>query len=277
MLLSASALLTVNAFAPQMFWDHNKVNGRFPSSLEEDRLEKLEQDKKDELKKKEEEIAVQCLKDKSSKLEDEIKKLVDDKKAILKQLADLKKDKKEDKEDDADDKEDKKEDKKDKKGVAKVEQQDVLGIMSQLTSLMLSQQEQQMMMMDQMFSMMSSMQRPQAQYQRQSPYDMFSPVSSYMSPYAYNHNSFNNMRFSQYNPYGEFSDYPLMGNVGINYGQAMDADYDYRRAPSNEGQKFERGYFQPEAHNMQSQTPVPHDGFDFGATTLSNFNRVRFE
>ena len=101
MFLSFSALLTVNAFAPQMFWDNNKIQGRFPSSLEEDRLEQLELDKKEQEKKEElkkNEASIQCLKDdKSSKLDEEVKKLMADKEAILKELEELKKDRKENK------------------------------------------------------------------------------------------------------------------------------------------------------------------------------------
>ena len=194
MFLTFSALLTVNAFAPQMFWD-TKHTGRFPSSLEEDRLEALEIEKKE----KEKELAkvvenkaedkkdeqVQCLKDdKSYKLEEEIKKLVTDKESILKELADLKKVKKEEPA--------KKEDEKKeevKKPVAKKEaQEDVLGIMSQLTSLMISQQQQQMMMMQEMFSMMSFAHKSQQYSSPRSYHNSY--MNEYMSPFAYQHDSF---------------------------------------------------------------------------------------
>lgn len=184
MFLSFSALLTVNAFAPQMFWDA-KHTGRFPSSLEEDRLEALELQKKEEEQKAEQKKdSVQCLKDdKASKLEEEIKKLMSDKESILKELADLKKEKKEEPA--------KKEEPKEevKKPVAKKESQEsVLDIMSQLTSLMISQQQQQMMMMQEMFSMMSYSQRSY-----QNPYSRSmrnSYMDEYMSPFAYQHDSY---------------------------------------------------------------------------------------
>ncbi len=189
MFLTFSALLTVNAFAPQMFWDA-KHTGRFPASLEEDRLEALELLKKEEEKKKEEKKEedkkdeIQCLKDdKSSKLEEEIKKLMADKESILKEIADLKKKK----EEPAKKEEDKKEEVK-KPVVKKEAQEDVLGIMSQLTSLMMSQQQQQMMMMQEMFSMFSMSNfsnMSQRQHSYRNPY-----LNDHMSPFAYQHDTY---------------------------------------------------------------------------------------
>lgn len=276
MFLTFSALLTVNAFAPQMFWDQQKTTGRAPSSLEEDRLEKLEQEKKEAAKKEElkkNEITVQCLKDdKSSKLDEEIKKLMADKQAIIKELEELKKAKKEDTKEDAPKKDEP------KKEVVKADtNQDVLMIMSQLTSLMISQQQQQQMMMQQMFSMMAQ-QKPQYQ----SPYDSFSPMSGYMSPYAYMHDSFNNFGYIPYAPFSEMGGYQ---GIGIGYPTAR-SPYQQQlggmdRAPSQE--KMERYYFQPQfqeqsqAQPQQQQQSMPHDGFNFSVNSSNDFNRVRFE
>lgn len=275
MFLSFSALLTVNAFAPQMFWDHNKIQGRFPSSLEEDRLEQLELDKKEQEKKEElknNEASIQCLKDdKSSKLDEEIKKLMADKEAILKELEELKKERKETKKEEKEALAPEKEEKKTK--VAKADnKEDVLSIMSQLTSLMISQQQQQMMMMQQMFSMMAV---KQPSYQ--SPYDMYSG-NEYISPYAYIHDSFSTARFHRPSFLGSGRDF---SEIGIGYsspymGQDLASRHvEMGRAPSNQ---MERYYFQPQFQQQQQQQ-IPHNGFDFGASTSSmdNFQRLRFE
>ncbi|AUN97150.1 hypothetical protein C0V70_03305 [Bacteriovorax stolpii] len=274
MFFTFSALLTVSAFAPKIFWDQQKTTGRAPSSLEEDRLEKLELEKKEATKKEElkkNEITVQCLKDdKSSKLDEEIKKLMADKQAIIKELEELKKAKKEDTKEDAPKKDEA------KKEVVKTDSnQDVLMIMSQLTSLMISQQQQQQMMMQQMFSMMAQ-QKPQYQ----SPYDSFSPVSEYVSPYAYMYDSFNNFGYMPYAPFSEMGGYP---GIGIGY-QPSRSFTPYQqiggmdRAPSQE--KMERYYFQPQFQEQaqeQQQQPMPHDGFNFSVNSSNDFNRVRFE
>lgn len=273
MFLTFSALLTVNAFAPQMFWDQNKTTGRFPSSLEEDRLEKLEIEKKEQAKKEElkkNEITVQCLKDdKSSKLDEEIKKLMADKQAILKELDELKKAKKEDKKEDAPKKDEA------KKEIVKTDNQEILSIMSQLTSLMVSQQQQQAMMMQQMFSMMAQ-QKPQYS----NPYDSFS-MNEFMSPYAYIHNDFQDNSqdfFPGYYSSRVGIGYPGIGIGGYTpYKQQQQPMMDMNRAPSNQQDQMERYYFQPQFQQQQSSQPMPHNGFDFSATTMNDFNRVRFE
>ncbi len=211
-----------------------------------------------EVKLVEVEAQVSCLKEKQPKeLEAEVKKLMEDKEKIMKELEELKASKKPD-------------DKKEKK-VAKTDyNEDILGIMSQLTSLMISQQQQSMMMMTNMFSMFQAQQPKQQSW--------YSPMSDYMSPYAFN--------ASQFEFPNHKSIYSLEGmgqDVGLKYGYQSKPfyDYDYSRMPAQQsdfGPMFERsqfdltGSFQP-----QKLEARPHNGFDFrpGVDSMS-MDRISF-
>ncbi len=248
--LSFSALLAIGALAPKIQWNAGLAN-RFPASVE---------DVKGEIQAQSvaavvinEEIA--CLKDKQPKeLEAEVKKLMDDKEAILNELAELKKSKKD---------ETKIENKDDKKVLAKNENESILDIMSQLTALMMSQQQQQTIMMNQMFSMFQ-VQQPKEQ-------SWYSPLSEYMSPYAFNAGQF---RFPEF----ERTDSLLgMGhNIGLGYDMHSmhrgNTAYDLQRAPAEQFQApvtnfdfgmtrspLESNSFQPGLQLQQR----PHQGFDF--------------
>lgn len=219
----------MSSFFPHALWQDK--GERIPASLEEDRLEELALKK--DVKKIEE---VSCEKEiHSTSLEDQIKKLIKDKESILKEIADLKKVKEDSKEV--------------KKEITKNESSaDVLGIISQLTSLMISSQMQQQMMMNQMFSMMQNNQN--------SPRS-FSPMSDFMSPYAFNASEF---YFPKYhNPYS------LEGaenQVGINR-----AFYnEFNRAPSAE----QGGVLL----NPELYPQVPHNGFNFNQNSSSGANNL---
>lgn len=282
MFLSFTALLTISAFAPHVFWQADKTN-RFPASLEEDRLEELAQKKEvpklselkaveiksQEVKLVEVDAQVSCLKEAQPKeLEAEVKKLMEDKEAILKELAELKKAKNTEEK-----KEDIKED--DKKKIVKTDyNQDILGIMSQLTSLMVSQQQQQMSMMTQMFSMFQMQQPKQTS-------SWNSPMSDYMSPYAFNASNFEFPRHQ--------SIYSLSGlgnNIGLGYsgggmsemyGEALSA-----RTPAQFDNQpmFDRSHIESESFQPRVLTPkdmVPHNGYDFRpGTDALNMKRVQF-
>lgn len=147
--LSFSALLTLSAFAPKLLWQEHKNVNRFPASKEDPKIEEKKQDVdviKKEIKIKSEEATVQCLKDEqSTALEEEIKKLVADKEAIIKQIDDLKAKKE-------------KSPALDKKVAQATDKEDVVALISQMASMMISQQEQQQMLMQQMFTMMNQLQ-----------------------------------------------------------------------------------------------------------------------
>lgn len=260
-----TALLTLNAFAPQMFWDQSKTT-RNPASLEEDRLEELAL-KETPLKKLEKikisedrkvtsvvvDAQVQCQKDKSSALEDEIKKLVSDKESILKEIEELKKSKKEDAP------------KETAKADKKKEKVEVIDIMSQLTGLMVSQQAQQQMMMEQMFSMM-------AMPQTRQPLRQFS-LNDYM-PFA--------SHYEDYSIYSATPRYPKsQSTIGISYPNYSSHDYsnpyslydmNNRFPSSDEGMGIQPRYNNPSAYVAPSQ--VPHNGFNF--SNGNDMQRIQF-
>ncbi|MBC7427977.1 MAG: hypothetical protein H7336_05150 [Bacteriovorax sp.] len=191
--------------------------------------------------------------------------MMEDKEAVIKELAELKKSKKEKDED-------KLEAKKEKK-IAKTDNtEDVLGIMSQLTSLMISQQQQQMLMMTQMFSMFQAQQPKQQSY-----YSGFSPMSDYISPYAFNASSFEFPRNE--------SPYSLSGfnsRVGLNsdYGRSY---LSYDRAPASQrdyGTMFDRSYLdnsEESAFQPQILQPRSHNGFNFSSgTNAMDMQKVQF-
>lgn len=150
--LSFSALLSVNAFAPQKIWEAKNIIGRAPAA--DENADKKET-KKDE--------AIQCKEKSRADLESELKKLVEDKEAILKELKELK----------------------DKKAQSKEivnsseNTANVLQIMSQLSSLMISQQQQQQVLMAQMFPLMMQMNSSSSYMGNRS-------LAPYMSPYGFN-------------------------------------------------------------------------------------------
>lgn len=268
--VSFSALLTLSAFAPKVLWQEKHSVNRFPASEEaitppkKSLYEMREMDKhlQEKIEVKKEEAQVSCLKDQQpSALEEEIKKLMADKEAIMKEIADLKKDKKEEPT----------EDKKEKKEVARfTEKEDFVTLISQMTSLMVSQQQQQQMIMEQMFSMMSQMQMPQNK-------------QNFMSPY-----SFEQSYPQAYSAYPELS--TLGYNVGISYGPqasqeaqayqnpyAIQLEQSQMRAPSAQ---YEPAFLprsmsvQPQ---LQSQYMPGNYGFDFSnAHSSYDMERVQF-
>lgn len=265
MFFTFTALLTLNAFAPQMFWDQSKTT-RNPASLEEDRLEELAA-KQAPLKPLEEvkitedrkvvtviaEVAqAQCQKDKSTVLEDEIKKLVSDKESILKEIEELKKAKKEDAP------------KETAKADKKKEKVEVIDVMSQLTSLMISQQAQQQMMMEQMFSMMAM---PQMRQQRQFSLNDYMPFASH---------------YEDYSLYSATPRYPKsQSTIGISYPNYNAHDYsnpyslydmNNRFPSSDEGMGLQPRYNNPSAYVAPVQQP--HSGFNF--SNGNDMQRIQF-
>ena len=291
MFWSISALLTISAVAPHVLWQTKKETHRSPSSIDQkdqisDKLKELEvvdvkshgpvaavvaeAPLKDlehkevaiasrEVKKVEVEAQISCVKDKQPKdLEAEVKKLMEDKEKIMKELEELKA---------ASKKEDKKDD---KKKVAKTDyNEDILGIMSQLSSLMVSQQQQQMQMMNQMFSMFQTQQPKQQSW--------YSPLSDYMSPYAFH--------ASQFDFPGYSSPYSMEGigsRVGLGYPSSSThggfPEY-FSRTPAQQsdfGPMFERSQFN-DADSFQPQTVRPHNGFNFSqGTDAMTMQRMQF-
>ena len=239
LVLSFSALLTISAFAPHVFWQADKQTKRSPASADENK--EATKEVKEEIKKEVVEAQITCAKEKQPKdLEAEVKKLMEDKEQIMKELEELKAAGK----------------KEEIKKVSKFENQDdILGIMSQLSSLMVSQQQQQMMMMNQMFSLFQTQQPKQQSW--------YSPLSDYMSPYAFN--------ASQFQFPSSKSLYSLDGighGIGLGYPSTYSygghSDY-FNRTPAQQadfGPMFERSQFN-EADSFQPQVAKPHNGFNF--------------
>lgn len=205
--VSFSALLTLSAFAPKVFWQENKNVNRLPASVEEAKIEDKKKDVnlvKEEIKIKSEEATVQCLKDKQpTALEAEIKKLMADKEAIMKEIADLKK-------------EVPSADKKDKKEAPRfTEKEEIVSLVSQMTSMMITQQQQQQMLMEQMFSMMTQMQSQMPQNQQQ----------NFMSPYSFN-GSYPQATVGYPQAYPAFEN----SGVGIGIGYGLGTSYSYSQA-----------------------------------------------
>lgn len=272
--VSFSALLTLSAFAPKVLWQEKHNVNRFPASEEAItppkkslyEMREIDQKLKEKIEVKKEEAQVSCLKDKQpSALEDEIKKLMADKEAIIKEIDDLKKSK-----EPAD------HDKKEKKEVARfTDKEDFVSVVSQMTSLMISQQQQQQMIMEQMFTMMNQMQQMQSLQQNQQ--------QNFMSPFSFD-SSYPHQAMS------ELGGYPGLGefgpSIGLQYGAqaqtyqnpyAMTADQSQMRAPSaqNEPSFLPRGMsLQPQ---LQSQYPVGSIGYDFSsAPSVFDMERVQF-
>lgn len=297
MFWSFSALLAIGAMSPHVLWHADKISARSPSSVHQvDRfneniinslfekkeepkseMDKLldniaEDTKEKELKAKEAELTPlkelvpmsvgsesrevksvvvgECSKETQPKeLEAEIKQLMEDKAKVINEIEELK------------------ESKKEKKKTAKADyNEDIIGIMSQLSSLMISQQQQSMVMMNQMFSMF------QSQQPKQQPW--YSPMSDYMSPYAFNASNFMFPKPS----------YDLMYPMNMGSGIGLTYDHElaysvYNRQPAHAqtqnsalglktsydfGPMFETGYidntdsFQPQI--LQAR---PHNGYDF--------------
>lgn len=255
MFLSFSALLTIGAMSPQVLWHADKNSHRSPASVEQKAPEKIASV----------EAEVSCLKDKQPKeLEAEVKKLMEDKEKIMKELEELKASKEKS--------EEKLEDKKEKK-VAKVDyNEDILGIMSQLTSMMISQQQQSQMMMTQMFSMFQAQQPKQQSY--------YSPMSDYTSPYAFSVSQF------EYSNQNHKSIYSLEGmghNIGLGYPTNSHGGFPayFNRTPAGQsdfGPMFERSQFDATG-SFQPQTleARPHNGFDFRAgVEAMSMERISF-
>lgn len=276
--VSFSALLTLSAFAPKVLWQEKHDINRFPASkedtkpegkkLEEMRAEGITPPKKSlyemrelthKIEDKKEEAQVSCLKDKQqSALEDEIKKLMADKEAIMQEISDLKKPKKEDHAEA-------------KSEVPRfTEKQDFVSLVSQMTSLMITQQQQQMMLMQQMFTMMNQMQAPQMQY-NQSPFN----------PYSFGIDQFDASAFQiQAQPTSEFG--PRFAQLGQDLSQVQPAmnPYTQQRAPSAQ-------YEAPYSFNMgssmmniqpavQMENPVAASGDYIANNHVIDMQRVMF-
>jgi hypothetical protein len=269
-IVSFSALLTLSAFAPKVLWQEKHYANRFPASEEavnpsEKPLDKNLQEK---IEIKKEEFQISCLKDKQpSALEDEIKKLMVDKEAIIKEIADLKKEK-----------EEPVSEKKEKIEVSRfTDKEDFVTLVSQMTSLMITQQQQQQMLMEQMFTMMSQMQQMQMpQHQQVNSLYPYSLEGGY--PQAQSGIGHPSMFQNSY-------------NIGLQHGAqvspeaqayqnpyVMQMDHSQLRAPSAQ---YETSFL-PRAMNMQPQlqshfTSGANYGFDFSISALpQDMERVQF-
>ena len=262
--VSFSALLTLSAFAPKIFWQENKSNiGRFPASKEDSAVQEEIKEEKAQA------AAIQCMKDDQPKeLEAEIKKLVADKEAIIKEIEDLKTKKEEPSHD------------KKEKEVVKIEKKEDFTIMlSQMTSLMISQQEQQQKLMDQMFSMMNMMQMQMSQQ----PLHQY-PQQNFMSPLTFEASQMDMSAFHQQSS--------LFGNLGQNVGisyptqspaVAYNNPYEtlsvqaQTRAPSAQ---HDPAFIQREMSiqpQFQTQFPQGNPGFDFlSSSGPSEMQRMQF-
>lgn len=228
-----AALLVIAAITPDSVWASKcSTLNRKPASVEQ----------------------INCLKEEKDKLESDMKKLVEDKQQILKELDELKDKKK----DSSETKEAKKEDKKDdKKAESKKEEaasHDVVDVMFQMTSLMISQQQQQTLMMNQMFSMMN-MQMQNFAYPKQSSW------SNYVSPYAFDYKTLQ----ASHNPYS-------LENLGKSFNVGLSANHDQRMNPygAAEEHMMKTPYRYPAEQpvqlldRQQLQINPRIDGFNFG-------------
>ena len=185
---------------------------------------------------------------KEEDLEAKIKSLIDDKKSIMEEIAELKEMKRE--------KAAEKRAELAKKNAPKKReyQSDTLAIMSEFTNLMMSQQQQQMMMMQQMFSMMpQQQQRPMG---IESLYSAHSYVPARME-----------MSYTQQYPLG-YSRH----EVGIDYVNPHGFQR-FERAPSAQ---YEQRYMQQPAQMPQPMVEQAHEGFNFSQSGSANMNRVYF-
>ncbi len=145
-----AAVLVLAAITPHSVWAANcSPLNRKPASAEE----------------------INCIKEEKDKLENEMKKLVEDKQSILKELDELKSKK----QDSAEVKEAKKED----------SNKDIVDFMFQMTSMMISQQQQQTLMMNQMFSMMNQQMQNFAYPKANSWSNHSGPYSAGYNPYSF--------------------------------------------------------------------------------------------
>lgn len=243
--VSFSALLTLSAFAPKELWQKNTIANRFPASIE-DSKEDSKVESKDESKN------AQCLKDQQpTALEDEIKKLMADKESILKEIEDLK----------AKKEESPSHNKQDKKIAQTSETEDAISIMSQLTSMMISQQEQQMIVMQQMFSMMNQMQMMQIQSYPQQYNQSQNFMSAFQAPQAY---------------YQQPSIFGVLGQeIGISYSDQSAPSYQnpyeiQTRTPSAQmDQHFPHSEINVQPQ-LQSEYPVGNMGYNFFSSDASS-------
>jgi len=252
--LSFSALLTLSAFAPKIFWQDQKHVNRFPASKEDPKPETKLEEIKAEIKIKSEEATVQCLKDEQpTALEEEIKKLMADKEAIIKQIDDLK----------AKKEKSPASDKKEKKVAQASDKEDVVALISQMTSMMISQQEQQQMLMQQMFTMMNQMQMQMSMQSYPQQQQAYWP-QNFMAPITFQSSQ---MDMSSYNQRSS-----IFGNlgqgIGISYPTQSMASYQnpyeiQARTPSAQmdSHSIQRDInVQPQ---FQSEYPAGNMGFNF--------------
>lgn len=245
---SFAVLFVIAAVTPQTVWSKNcDFKNRMPASEQ-----------------------INCLKEEKDKLEKDIKKLIDDKEKIVKELDEVKA--KKDPEEKVSEEKKKEKEKKDKKIAADNE---VFDLMFDMTSLLMSQQQQQTMMMNQMFSMMSSAmqrfsypQQPQQQYDSLFPFGQFGTVAGH-NPYSLESlgSSFS-LHHAKWNPLS------LEGVGGIGLGHQYTSHQNiYQdnfvktpyRYPAEQPAQLERQQllFQPPIH-----------GYDFGQNPSTNVEPV---
>ena len=273
---SFCALLTLSALAPKVFWQdsHNNIS-RFPASEKETVADDKKSEVPDiqvvevkvekpkdiiievvEVKVAEEVAQVTCLEDKQpTALEEEIKKLMTDKKIILKEIEDLKATKLASQ--------------KTKKVEETSETEDHSELISKMTSMMSSQQEQQQMIMQQMFTMMNQMMQMQ------------------MASNS-NQNFMGSMNFET-PQYGMSNFYPNSSfngrsEPGIGIGYPAESVFSYKnpytnmsRSPSAQN---EFGYIQRDLNvqpQLQSQYPSANTNFSFSTSDYSSeMQRMQF-
>lgn len=260
--VSFSALLTLSVFAPKFFWQDNHDAGRFPASEESIAASEVKDINK-KIEEKKEEAQVSCLKDKQpTALEEEIKKLMADKEAILKEIEDLKNTSK-----------------KEKKVAQASDKEDVVALMSQMTSMMISQQEQQQMLMQQMFTMMNQIQmQMQMQSYPQQQHQQFNQPHNFMEPM--------NFQASQMDmsAYGQQSS--IFGNlgqgIGISYPTQSMASYQnpYEIQARSPSAQIDPAFNQRDMNvqpQFQSEYPVGNMGFNFlSSDASSEMQRMQF-
>ena len=227
--------------------------------------EEKHEDKKDDQKAASDAL-VSCIKEKNDNLQQEVEKLVADKEIIMKELKELRIANARPKEEEKTSKEDKKEDKKaitdaEKKDakLAKVVPDQNTSMLSQFTSLLMSQQQQQLMMMAQLFGMSSA---PQA--------TLNIPQAPSIGMNAYT-------RMQQ-----QPSQMYMLNDIGVSLAQEQ-----YNNAPMQQQQQpfvmvSPYSIQQPMQQQMQmipqqmqsmqnyySQRPIQNDGFDFSSNDVT--------
>lgn len=261
--VSFSSLLTLSAVAPSIFWENSQNVGRFPASEEANE----EASKQDTKIKNEGKLEVQaetlCSKDKDkTDLEKDIIKLIEDKKAILKEIDDLK----------VKNEKVSLDDKESKKLSQHSDNEEIISLISQMTSMMISQQQQQQMLMQQTFTMMNQMQLqmlvhfPMQSYPQQDR-QLFSRPQYLISPIE----SPNSSLFGHFGPRIGVGDSAQSMLFNTNPYAAQS------RYPSGE---FEPEFVQKDVNvqpQFQTQYPAGNTGYNFlTSDALSEMQRIQF-